>query len=79
MEGGKAHHPYASYISQFRCSTSKLIFTTTPVVKRKLRNAMAQKRLDASLTIFIEQEIANSLDGEEIIDECKTLTTIQRR
>lgn len=40
---------------------------------------MAQERLDALLTIFIEQEISKSLDMEEIIDEFKTLTPIQRR
>jgi len=40
---------------------------------------MAQERLDALLRIFIEQEIVNSLDKEEIIDEFKTLTPIQRR
>jgi hypothetical protein len=40
---------------------------------------VAQDRLDDWLTIFIEQEITKSLDMEEIIDEFKTLTPIQRR
>jgi len=31
------------------------------------------------VTTFIEQEIANSLDMEEIIDEFKKPTPIQRR
>jgi len=46
------------------------------IVKSKLCSTMAQERLDALLTIFIEQKIANSLYKEEIIDDFKTLTPI---
>ncbi|XP_060854976.1 zinc finger MYM-type protein 1-like [Metopolophium dirhodum] len=60
------------------CSCERA-FSKMAIVKNKLRSTMAQQRLDALLTIFIEQEIVNSLDMEEIIDEFKTLTPIQRR
>ena len=60
------------------CSCERA-FSKMAIVKNKLRSTMAQERLDALLTIFIEQEIVNSLDMEEIIDEFKTLTSIQRR
>ncbi|XP_060867743.1 uncharacterized protein LOC132943005 [Metopolophium dirhodum] len=60
------------------CSCERA-FSKIAIVKNKLRSTMAQQRLDALLTIFIEQEIVNSLDMEEIIDEFKTLTPIQRR
>jgi hypothetical protein len=40
---------------------------------------MEQARLNALLTIFIEQEIAKSISFEEIIDEFKTLISFQRR
>jgi len=60
------------------CSCERA-FSKMAIVKNKLRSTMAQERLDALLTIFVEQEIAKSLDMEDIIDEFKTLTPIQRR
>ncbi|XP_016656183.1 uncharacterized protein LOC107882404 [Acyrthosiphon pisum] len=63
-------------VTSYSCERA---FSKMAIVKNKLRSTMAQERLDALLTIFIEQEIVNSLDMEEIIDEFKTLTSIQRR
>jgi hypothetical protein len=60
------------------CSCERT-FSKMVVVKNKLRSTMAQERLDALLTIFVEQDIAKSLYMEEIIDEFKILTLIQRR
>jgi hypothetical protein len=50
----------------------KRAFSKMVIVKSKLCSTMAQERLDALLTIFIEQKIANSLD----MDYFKTLTPI---
>jgi hypothetical protein len=60
------------------CSCERA-FSKMAIVKNKLRCTMAQERLDALLIIFVEQEIAKSLEMEEVIDEFKTLTTIQIR
>lgn len=44
-----------------------------------LRSTMNQAGLDALMTMFIEQDIANSINFEEIIEEFQKLTPIQRR
>lgn len=60
------------------CSCERA-FSKMTIVKSKLRSTMNQERLDALLTIFIDQEVIKSLEVEEIIYEFKTLTPIQRR
>jgi len=47
------------------------------IIESKMRNTMAQQRLDDLLTIFIE--LTKPINIEEIIDESKILTPIQRR
>lgn len=60
------------------CSCERA-FSKMAIVLNKLRGTMNQARLDALMTIFIEQEIAKSINFDEIIEEFQTLTSNQRR
>jgi len=48
-------------------------------MKTKLRSTMNQEQLDALLYLFIEQEVTNSVNYDEVIKEFKMLIDGQRR
>jgi len=48
-------------------------------MKTKLRSTMNQERLDALLCMFVEQEVTNSINYDEVIEEFKILITGERR
>ena len=54
-------------------------FSKMSIVKTKLRSTMNQERLDALLYLFIEQEVTNSVNYDEVIEEFKMLIDGQRR
>lgn len=54
-------------------------FSKLSIVKTKLRSTMNQERLDALLYMFIEQEVTNSINYDEVIEEFKILITGERR
>ncbi|KAF0760181.1 zinc finger MYM-type protein 1-like, partial [Aphis craccivora] len=43
------------------------------IMKTKLRSTMNQEQLDALLYLFIEQEVTNSVNYDEVIKEFKML------
>jgi len=49
------------------------------IVTTNLRATMNQERLDALLYLFIEQEVTNSVNYDEVIEEFKMLIGGQRR
>ncbi|XP_025406720.1 uncharacterized protein LOC112680745, partial [Sipha flava] len=54
-------------------------FSKLSLVKTKLRSCMTQDRLESTMLIFVEQELASELDPEDIIEEFKHLNNTQRR
>lgn len=59
--------------------TCERSFSKLSIVKTKLRSLMTQDRLDNLLLIFIEQELANSIDYNKVMDEFKHLVPGKRR
>jgi len=54
-------------------------FSKLTIVKNKLRNTIGQERLNALLFFFVEQELTNNVDINDVIDEFKHLTQSDRR
>jgi len=44
-------------------------FSKLSIVKTKLRSTMNQERLDALLYMFVEQEVTNSINYDEVIED----------
>lgn len=59
--------------------TCERSFSKLSIVKTKLQSLMTQDRLDNLLLIFIEQELANSIDYNKVMDEFKHLVPGKRR
>jgi len=49
--------------------TCERTFSKLTIVKNKLRNTISQERLSALLFLFVEQELTNSVDVNNVIDE----------
>lgn len=58
--------------------TCERTFSKLTIVK-KLRNTIGQERLNALLFLFVEQELTNNVDINDVIDEFKHLTQSDRR
>ncbi|XP_021971676.2 zinc finger MYM-type protein 1-like [Helianthus annuus] len=54
-------------------ATTERGFSAMKIFKNRLRNKMADEYLTNSLVIYIEKEIDNKFDSEDIIDEFKNL------
>ncbi|XP_022030771.1 uncharacterized protein LOC110931695 [Helianthus annuus] len=54
-------------------ATTERGFSAMKIFKNRLRNKMADEYLTDSLVIYIEKEIADKFDSEDIIDEFKNL------
>ena len=49
------------------------------IVKSKLRASMEQDRLEHKIVLFVEQELANHIDLNLVIDEFKNIVLFDRR
>ncbi|CAJ2637959.1 unnamed protein product [Trifolium pratense] len=56
-------------------ATTERSFSTMKIIKNKLRNKMNSDFLADSMTVYIEREIAASIDSETIIDAFKAIGT----
>ncbi|KAL9705119.1 hypothetical protein quinque_008637 [Culex quinquefasciatus] len=54
-------------------------FSKMAIVKMKLRSTMLQKRLNAIMLPFVEQQLCNEICIEDVVDEFDRLTGAQRR
>lgn len=59
--------------------TCERTFSKLSIVKTKLRSVMQQERLEDLMFPFVEQEIAESLDFDSVIDEFKGMVPFERR
>ena len=63
-------------VTRYSCERA---FSKLAYIKTKLRSTMGQERLDALLFLNIEQELANSIDKDEVIEEFKTMIDGKRQ
>jgi len=60
-------------------SSCERTFSKLNFIKTKLRSTMQQDRLDALLTISIEQESAYNINIDDVIEHFKILKPVNRR
>ncbi|KAF0723727.1 zinc finger MYM-type protein 1-like [Aphis craccivora] len=58
--------------------TCERTFSKLTIVKNKLMNKIGQERSNALLFLFVEQELTNNVDINDVIDEFKHLTQSDR-
>ncbi|KAE9523137.1 hypothetical protein AGLY_016451 [Aphis glycines] len=60
------------------CSCERA-FSKLTMVKLKLRSTMTQQRLDSLMFLFIEQQMTNNINYDDVIEEFKVMTPSKRR
>ncbi|CAI6357084.1 unnamed protein product [Macrosiphum euphorbiae] len=60
------------------CSCERA-FSKLTMVKSKLRSTMTQQRLDSLMFLFIEQQMTNNINYDDVIEEFKVMTPSKRR
>lgn len=62
-----------SIIPVTSCSCER-VFSKLNIVKSKLRNTMAQDRLESLILLFTEQEMASNVEVDLVINEFSNLS-----